>query len=171
MAQQRDCLCGCGRRTSGKYCPGHDQKLRAAIEKAVGGLEALHALVERHIGRPISGGSERKDKSMAGWGDFFVKNARGKAERVDWIRHVEETEPGTLEIAFTEAKYATEVIEIAVARPRIPPEWAYAFKAERKEQFTVADDDPRREDPWFAGNSAVWFRYHVLEEWEPEKQD
>ena len=59
---------------------------------------------------------------MGRWGDFFVKNEHGKAERVDWIHHVEETEPGMLEIAFTEAKYAVEVIEIAISRLGTSPE-------------------------------------------------
>lgn len=50
-----ECFCGCGAKTKGgKYCPGHDQKLRKAIEDAVGGLESLRLIAEAHVGRPIS---------------------------------------------------------------------------------------------------------------------
>lgn len=49
------CICGCGEETKGgKFRPGHDQKLRAAIEQAAGGLEELRVIVEKHIGRAIS---------------------------------------------------------------------------------------------------------------------
>lgn len=55
----RDCGCGCGELTKGgKYRPGHDQKLRAAIEEAVGGLESLKAVAEKHVGRTISAKAE-----------------------------------------------------------------------------------------------------------------
>ena len=49
------CLCGCGATVTEnrRFLPGHDQKLRAAIEDAAGGLEALKKLVEDHLGRPI----------------------------------------------------------------------------------------------------------------------
>lgn len=48
------CICGCGEETKGgRFRPGHDQKLRAAIEDAAGGLEQLRVLVEKHIGREI----------------------------------------------------------------------------------------------------------------------
>ncbi|MGB8992896.1 MAG: hypothetical protein WCD80_12645 [Desulfobaccales bacterium] len=42
------CECGCGGETLGKFCPGHDQKLRARLERMVGGegLLNLEALVE-----------------------------------------------------------------------------------------------------------------------------
>jgi len=33
----------------GLYLPGHDQKLRAAIENKVGGLQELKALVEKTL--------------------------------------------------------------------------------------------------------------------------
>lgn len=50
-----DCFCGCGENTKGgKYRPGHDQKLRKAIEDAVGGLESLRSIAEDHVGKPIS---------------------------------------------------------------------------------------------------------------------
>jgi len=49
------CLCGCGEATKGgKFRPGHDQKLRVAIEEAAGGLESLRAIVEKHLGHEIS---------------------------------------------------------------------------------------------------------------------
>lgn len=52
---ERDCLCGCREKTKGgKFRPGHDQKLRKAIEDAVGGLESLRSIAEGHVGRPIS---------------------------------------------------------------------------------------------------------------------
>ena len=52
---EHDCLCGCGEKTKGgKFCLGHDQKLRTAIEDAVGGLESLRSIAEGHVGKPIS---------------------------------------------------------------------------------------------------------------------
>jgi hypothetical protein len=49
------CICGCGEQTrGGKFRPGHDQKLRAAIEEAAGGLEQLRGIVEKHVGHTIS---------------------------------------------------------------------------------------------------------------------
>jgi hypothetical protein len=49
------CICGCGETTrGGRFRPGHDQKLRKAIEDAVGGLESLRALAEAHVQRPIT---------------------------------------------------------------------------------------------------------------------
>lgn len=49
------CICGCDQPTKGgKFLPGHDQKLRAAIEAEVGGLEALHAIAEKHLGKQIA---------------------------------------------------------------------------------------------------------------------
>lgn len=50
-----ECICGCGEETKGgRFRPGHDQKLRAAIEDAAGGLEQLRVVVEKHIGREIT---------------------------------------------------------------------------------------------------------------------
>jgi hypothetical protein len=41
------CSCGCGQPTKGGiFLPGHDAKLRAAIEESVGGLLSLSRLVE-----------------------------------------------------------------------------------------------------------------------------
>ena len=34
-----ECMCGCGGETSGKWCPGHDQKYRIKFEKEIGGLD------------------------------------------------------------------------------------------------------------------------------------
>ena len=40
------CECGCGEEPGGgQFVPGHDQTLRAALEREVGGLLALRALV------------------------------------------------------------------------------------------------------------------------------
>ena len=43
------CACGCEETTkgSGDFLPGHDQKLRAAIERHVGGILLLRSLVEK----------------------------------------------------------------------------------------------------------------------------
>ncbi|QUS57321.1 hypothetical protein [Pseudovibrio brasiliensis] len=55
MTSTLECLCGCGLQTKGgKFLPGHDQKLRAAIEQAVGGLSQLRELAETHLGYPIN---------------------------------------------------------------------------------------------------------------------
>ena len=41
------CACGCGGSpVSGVFLPGHDQKLRADLERRVGGLVQLRMLVE-----------------------------------------------------------------------------------------------------------------------------
>jgi hypothetical protein len=49
------CICGCGEITKGgTFRPGHDQKLRVAIEQAAGGLEGLRIIVEKHLGRSVS---------------------------------------------------------------------------------------------------------------------
>ncbi|MBA4149427.1 MAG: hypothetical protein H0X66_15045 [Verrucomicrobia bacterium] len=40
------CRCGCGGDTkAGDFVPGHDQKLRARLEKEVGGILAMEDLV------------------------------------------------------------------------------------------------------------------------------
>ena len=44
------CHCGCSGVTKGGwYLPGHDQKLRAAIEEKAGGLLELKTLVEKTL--------------------------------------------------------------------------------------------------------------------------
>jgi hypothetical protein len=46
-ADEMICECGCGESAvSGSFKPGHDQKLRTALEQRVGGLLALRSLVE-----------------------------------------------------------------------------------------------------------------------------
>jgi|HubBroStandDraft_1064217.scaffolds.fasta_scaffold141940_2 hypothetical protein len=41
------CECGCNEEAAvGSFKPGHDQKLRTALERRVGGLLALRLLVE-----------------------------------------------------------------------------------------------------------------------------
>ena len=42
------CACGCGTACTGQWVPGHDQKLRAAIEREVGGLVELRRIVEEY---------------------------------------------------------------------------------------------------------------------------
>lgn len=42
-----ECACGCGvKPIQGHFLPGHDQRLRADLERRVGGLIALRMLVE-----------------------------------------------------------------------------------------------------------------------------
>lgn len=42
-----ECACGCGGKpVEGKFLPGHDQRLRADLERRVGGLIQLRVLVE-----------------------------------------------------------------------------------------------------------------------------
>lgn len=42
-----ECACGCGGEpVNGKFLPGHDQRLRADLERRVGGLIHLRMLVE-----------------------------------------------------------------------------------------------------------------------------
>ena len=42
----KSCECGCGGESARTFLPGHDQKLRIALEKQAGGLLPLRALVE-----------------------------------------------------------------------------------------------------------------------------
>ncbi len=42
-----DCACGCGGKpVKGHFLPGHDQRLRADLERRAGGLISLRMLVE-----------------------------------------------------------------------------------------------------------------------------
>ena len=42
-----ECACGCGKNPAkGAFLPGHDQRLRADLERRVGGLISLRMLVE-----------------------------------------------------------------------------------------------------------------------------
>ncbi|MBW1945830.1 MAG: hypothetical protein JRJ51_23815 [Deltaproteobacteria bacterium] len=46
----KPCSCNCGGTTKGgEWLPGHDQKLRAAIEGKAGGLVSLKKLVEKTL--------------------------------------------------------------------------------------------------------------------------
>lgn len=57
----KPCACGCGGMAkTGEYMPGHDQKLRSAIEREVGGLANLRSIVEQHIGHTISSTGKRE---------------------------------------------------------------------------------------------------------------
>ena len=49
----RLCACGCGNRCKGTWLPGHDQRLRAAIENEVGGLVELRRIIEELLHRSI----------------------------------------------------------------------------------------------------------------------
>jgi hypothetical protein len=41
-----ECVCGCGQETrGGDFLPGHDQKLRTALEQRVGGLSTMAKVV------------------------------------------------------------------------------------------------------------------------------
>ncbi len=100
---------------------------------------------------------------MPGWGDFFIKNKKGMAERIDWICHIQEGDtPDTVEIGVTDAKYADKVLEVAIARPRIPIEWEWWFKAKKLNQFELDADDPRRSDPWVRQEGVSWFQYQIM---------
>lgn len=48
---RKACECGCeGMTEGGDFLPGHDQRLRAAIERRAGGLLLLRDLVEQATG-------------------------------------------------------------------------------------------------------------------------
>lgn len=48
------CSCGCGQNTKGgRFLPGHDQKLIAALVAAMGGVEKLRDLVEEKVGHEV----------------------------------------------------------------------------------------------------------------------
>ena len=67
------CQCRCGKGTKGgTFLPGHDAKLRAAIEKKVGGLLALDQLVD--AAREVAEGRKAVDE--------FVTVARRVFEKV-----------------------------------------------------------------------------------------
>lgn len=51
--QPRYCACGCGGLSRQQWLPGHDQKLRAAIEHEVGGLIELRRIIEELLHRSI----------------------------------------------------------------------------------------------------------------------
>jgi len=51
--QPKYCACGCGNISNARWLPGHDQKLRAAIEHEVGGLIELRRIIEELLHRSI----------------------------------------------------------------------------------------------------------------------
>lgn len=56
-----DCKCGCGGPAiGGDFRPGHDQKLRAKLEREVGGILALQELV--HGAKKYSCGETGKEE-------------------------------------------------------------------------------------------------------------
>lgn len=65
----KPCACGCGNTTkTGTFLPGHDQKLRSAIEQEVGGLERLKEIIENYLGyeiQTVSAGASRKGKLLS----------------------------------------------------------------------------------------------------------
>ena len=56
--QTRHCACGCGGTGMTKWLPGHDQMLRAAIEREVGGLVELRRIIEELLQRGINLGQK-----------------------------------------------------------------------------------------------------------------
>ncbi len=72
------CACGCGTACTEQWVPGHDQKLRAAIEREVGGLVELRRIIEELLHRPIEltpdragghtgrSGTRHSDESLTG---------------------------------------------------------------------------------------------------------
>ncbi|NNL07493.1 MAG: hypothetical protein HKO86_07190 [Gammaproteobacteria bacterium] len=60
--QARYCACGCGGLCKGQWLPGHDQRLRAAIEHEVGGLVELRRIIEERLHRSIDLGQEAESK-------------------------------------------------------------------------------------------------------------
>ena len=51
------CMCGCGKQPKGRDSRfagrGHDRRVEGRIVKAVGGIDELQIIIERHLGRPI----------------------------------------------------------------------------------------------------------------------
>jgi hypothetical protein len=59
-----ECKCGCGEAVAtSSYKPGHDQKLRIALEQSVGGLERLRELVENSTNVSTEEGKQDEDRS------------------------------------------------------------------------------------------------------------
>ena len=52
-SEHQYCACGCGGISTSEWLPGHDQKLRAAIESEVGGLVELRRIIEQMLHRSI----------------------------------------------------------------------------------------------------------------------
>ena len=64
--QPRYCACGCGGISKDKWLPGHDQKLRAAIENEVGGLIELRRIIEELLHRSIDMTHEQNKNRTTG---------------------------------------------------------------------------------------------------------
>ena len=58
------CACGCGGLSKEKWLPGHDQRLRAAIENEVGGLVELRRIIEELLHRSIELNHNQKDRRV-----------------------------------------------------------------------------------------------------------
>lgn len=67
LAATRDCLCGCGLETSGKFRPGHDARVKGMLLKVERGDEAVTSLPEslrpyvKFAGHAASAGKENSD--------------------------------------------------------------------------------------------------------------
>ena len=60
--QPNFCACGCGGSGKSKWLPGHDQMLRAAIEREVGGLVELRRIIEELLHRGIEFDPKTKEQ-------------------------------------------------------------------------------------------------------------
>jgi hypothetical protein len=90
----KSCACGCGGETrGGDFMPGHDQRLRAAIEERVGGLLNLKRIVEESLGTTIGVDNDAQsmgDKviaEVARYPSLSVKRNKGHrfpVRRNDW---------------------------------------------------------------------------------------
>lgn len=54
----KNCECGCGHESASDFMPGHDQRLRVALEKRIGGLLQLRELVDATEGYVTGAESE-----------------------------------------------------------------------------------------------------------------
>ena len=63
-AGHKYCSCGCGGISRSQWLPGHDQKLRAAIENEVGGLVELRRIIEEMLHHRIDLQHERKHRRL-----------------------------------------------------------------------------------------------------------
>ena len=91
----KPCACGCGGETrGGDFLPGHDQRLRAAIEEKAGGLLNLKQIVETAIGKTIdnSATTAMGDRVINEVGQFpalSIQRNKGDIYRImcgDWTK-------------------------------------------------------------------------------------
>lgn len=67
LEANRDCLCGCGTETTGKFAPGHDARVKGLLLKVERGLEPKSAIPEslapyvRFSGNPKTAGKDDSD--------------------------------------------------------------------------------------------------------------